>query len=412
MTIYGILILMMVMTTMMTVIIYWGRDGKTANIIFLGFLIRIFATIAGYFHVLPLLGHGGDSDAGMFDAIAKYNVNHGGFNLQQTNYTDVLTIIYLLTDCSRIFAQFLNVLLATGTLILTSNILYKLDVPRKTINNMLKILVFMPVLICFSGALLRESWIEFFIALSVYYFVRWFINGSTSMMVFSVFAVFAASYMHAGSIFILAGFFLAFTSYKPSAKKIKLSGSTIVASVFILLVLILFLANIDSLGGKFSSIDEEGVEGTIVGGYDANRGNSAYLTWLNVDNPIIGFLFSPLRMFYFLFSPMPFDWRGITDIIAFTMDSSVYAYLCWKIFKYRKNRNGKMNIALRKYLITCILALTFVFAFGTANSGTAMRHRAKFTTLIVITYAISVNYKNKTGKTISYRNIQKQSLNS
>ena len=412
MTIYGILILMMVMTTMMTVIIYWGRDGKTANIIFLGFLIRILATIAGYFHILPLLGHGADSDAGMFDAIAMYNVNHGGFYFQQTNYTDVLTIIYFLTDGSRIFAQFLNVLLATGTLILTSNILYKLDVPRKTINNMLKVLVFMPVLICFSGALLRESWIELFIALSIYYFVGWFINGSTSMMILSVLAVFAASYMHAGSIFILAGFFLAFTSYKPSTKKIKLSGSTIVAGVFISLIVIIFLANIDSLGGKFSNMDEEGVEGAMVNGYGANRGNSAYLTWLNVDNPIIGFLFSPLKMFYFLFSPIPFDWRGITDIIAFTMDSSVYAYLCWKIYKYRKNRNGKINIALRKYLIICILALTFVFAFGTKNSGTAMRHRAKFTTLIVITYAISMSYKNNTNKKVLYRRIQKQNLNS
>lgn len=400
------------MTVIMTVIIYRRRDGKLANIIFLGFIIRIIATIVGYLQILPIFGHGGDSDAINFNFIATFNYVHDGFYLKRTNYTDFLTFLYFLTDGSRIFAQFLNVLLSTGTLILTSKILYKLNVPRKTTHNMLMILAFMPILICFSGALLRESWIEFFIALSIYYFVGWFINGSTSMMILSVLAVFAASYMHAGSIFILAGFFLAFTSYKPSTKKIKLSGSTIVAGVFISLIVIIFLANIDSLGGKFSNMDEEGVEGAMVNGYGANRGNSAYLTWLNVDNPIIGFLFSPLRMFYFLFSPIPFDWRGITDIIAFTMDSSVYAYLCWKIYKYRKNRNGKINIALRKYLIICILALTFVFAFGTKNSGTAMRHRAKFTTLIVITYAISMSYKNNTNKKVLYRRIQKQNLNS
>ena len=387
MEIYGLVIIMLIMTVIMAVIIYHNRDGKTANIIFLGFLIRICATIIGYFQIVPLLGHAG-GDAIMFDLIANYNYTHNSFYLKQTNYTDVLTIIYFLTDGSRIFAQFLNVLLATGTLIITSNILHKLNVPQKTTNNMLMILAFMPILICFSGALLRESWIEFFITLSLYYFVDWFIDGSISKMVYSVFAVFAASYMHAGSIFILAGFFLAFTSYKPSAKKIKLSTSTIAACFFILLVIILFLANLDSLGGKFTNMEDESVGGTIVSGYEANRGDSAYLTWLNVDNPIIGFLFSPLRMFYFLFSPIPFDWRGITDIIAFTMDSSVYAYLCWKIFKYRKNRNGKTNIALRKFLVISISALTFAFAFGTGNSGTAMRHRAKFTTILIVAYSL------------------------
>lgn len=135
---------------------------------------------------------------------------------------------------------------------------------------------------------------------------------------------------------------------------------------------------------------EEGVEGVMVSGYDENRANSAYLTWLKVDDPILGVIFSPLRMFYFLFSPIPFDWRGISDVIAFTMDSSVYAYLCWKIFQYRKNENGKMNVALRRYLIIGILAMTFVFAFGTKNAGTAMRHRAKYATLFVVTYAVSI----------------------
>jgi len=238
--------------------------------------------------------------------------------------------------------------------------------------------------------------VEFFLALSIYYFVGWFVNGSTSKMMLTALAALAASYMHAGSIFILTGFFLAFTSYRPLTREIKLSGATIVAGIFILLVAIIFLANMDSLGGKFSSMGEDGVEDALVQGYGANRADSAYLTWLKVDDPVIGFLFSPLRMFYFLFSPIPLDWRGVMDVIAFSMDSSVYAYLCWKIFKYRKNENGRMNVVLRKYLTIGILAMTFVFAFGTKNAGTAMRHRAKFTTLFVVAYAASVTQNKKT----------------
>lgn len=400
MSIYALLILMMIMTVMMTVIIYRNHDGKTANIIFVGFLLRICATVVGYLGVLPLLGHREGSDSWMFDRIATYNLVHDGFYLKKTNFTDVLTVIYMLTDGSRLFAQFLNVLLSTWILILTSKMLSKLEVPQTTSCNLLKVLAFMPIPLCYSGALMRESWVAFFLALSLYYFVEWFISGSTNKMVLTVLAAFIGSYMHGGSVIILAGFFLAFTSYKPSIQKIHLSGSTIVAGIFISLVVIIFLANMDSLGGKFSSMGEEGVEGVMVSGYDENRANSAYLTWLKVDNPMMGFLFSPLRMFYFLFSPIPFDWRSTVDVMSFAMDSSVYVYLCWNIFKYRKNENGKMRMALRKYLVISLLALTFVFAFGTGNSGTAMRHRSKFTSLFVIAYAVSVT-QNKRTKEIS-----------
>lgn len=397
MMIYGIGILMLLMTVMMTFIIYQNREGKTANIIFAGFVIRICATIVGYLGILPLFGYTG-GDSFMFHGVATYNFLHDGFYIKRTNYSDVLTIIYMLTDGSRLFAQFINVLLSTGVLILTSNTMYKINIPEKTIHNMLKILALMPILTCLSGALLRESWVAFFLALSLYYFVGWFTEGSTNKMILTVLAAFAASYMHAGTIFVLIGFFLAFTSYKPWTREIKFSGFTIVAGIFISLVVVVFLANMGSLGGKFSRMGDDGVEGVMVSGYGANRGDSAYLSWLNVDDPVIGFLFSPLRMFYFLFSPIPFDWRGIMDVIAFSMDSSVYAYLCWKIFKNRKIKNGRMNVALRKYLIASILALTFVFAFGTKNAGTAMRHRAKYTTMFIVTYAISKQVESKKNK--------------
>ncbi len=54
---FGVVILMMMMTVMMTVIIYKNRDGKTANILFIGFIARLGATIVGYLELLPLIGH-------------------------------------------------------------------------------------------------------------------------------------------------------------------------------------------------------------------------------------------------------------------------------------------------------------------------------------------------------------------
>ena len=48
---------MLLMTVMMAVIIYQIRDGKTANILFIGFIARLGATIVGYLELLPLIGH-------------------------------------------------------------------------------------------------------------------------------------------------------------------------------------------------------------------------------------------------------------------------------------------------------------------------------------------------------------------
>ena len=46
-----------------------------------------------------------------------------------------------------------------------------------------------------------------------------------------------------------------------------------------------------------------------------------------------------IRMFgfYFLFSPIPLDWRHLMDILTFIMDSSIYLYLLYTIIKYLKN---------------------------------------------------------------------------
>jgi len=111
---------------------------------------------------------------------------------------------------------------------------------------------------------------------------------------------------------------------------------------------------------------------------------STYLLWMQKLGIGMRLLLSPVRMFYLLFSPLPFDWRGLSDAAVFCVDSLVYIVLV--VMMFRPPLLGKA-VQLKRFLGYAVLLLTFVFAFGTTNSGTAVRHRAKFLPMLVLVAA-------------------------
>ena len=96
-------------------------------------------------------------------------------------------------------------------------------------------------------------------------------------------------------------------------------------------------------------------------------------------------------MFYFLFSPVPWEWRGFKDILAFFIDSIWYVMLCWGIYKSKPNA----FYMVKKGLVISLLAVVFIFGLGVSNAGTAMRHRAKLLSFIVVTFCISKSEKQE-----------------
>lgn len=79
-----------------------------------------------------------------------------------------------------------------------------------------------------------------------------------------------------------------------------------------------------------------------------------------------------LRMFYFLFSPLPWEARGIVDLFSFALDGLLVLVLLAYMVKQMKNRQKK------PYLIAtmvCVFAFAGIYAWGTRNAGTAIRHR-------------------------------------
>lgn len=122
----------------------------------------------------------------------------------------------------------------------------------------------------------------------------------------------------------------------------------------------------------------------------AESGGSAYVVGGEVNSLMDLVKNSPIRMFYFITSPLPWAWRGLNDIIAFLFSALFYlvSYI-YAIRSFKLKINNKKYNFIKAIFIICILG-AFVFAWGTSNAGTAMRHRDKFIVNYVVMLALAL----------------------
>ncbi len=373
--------------------IYGKRELEYRNLIFLGFAMRLFLLFADYYGWFKILNSGADTE--MFHRVSAANVNSFA-KVYRGGYTYFLTIVYQITGTSRLIAQFINVLFGMGIIFLCQRIMRELGVERRNMLYAMCVLVFLPNLNIFSAILLREAWVEYFVALSLFMFVRWFRSGMPLYIVGVVASVLAASYMHAGVIGLLMGYSIAFITYNPNTENITLSRNTIASVIFMLAVGVAASSYMELFTGKFAEYDS--IDDIVEVTNRIERGSSDYLLWISSDSVAMSLMFAPLKMFYFLFSPLPTEWRRVSDILGFLLDGAIYMYLC--VVAWRYSATTKLTKSLKKYLIAALLTVTFIFAYGTGNAGTAFRHRAKILPVIVMMFAVSTIKDRNDGEKI------------
>lgn len=381
----------------MLALIFRG-NAEFSTIIFAGLLLRLAILFVDLNHIFPILHSGADTEA--FHHIAIYNQQ--SLNERTlTNYTVFLTWLYsiFLDSSPRMVAQFINVILGVGVILIIRRCLTMFQIAYKTKKQIMMFVSYMPNFAIFSAILLREAWVEFFSALSLLFFLQWFLARGYALlnMLLSIVCVFIATYMHAGVIGLGLGYMIAYTMYSPKATKVKMTIYTYLSIAMAVGVVMFFIANINTVGGKFVGVemnDEYIAEELTTAG---SAGGSNYMSWLNTSSLVIGIVTLPLRMILFLFSPIPPYMRGLGDVFAFVCDGLIYMYLMWHIIR-AKPQNQAMK-RLRDFLLVSILATTMVFSLGTNTAGTAIRHRAKYLSIILVAYGATRSMQDKYGKT-------------
>lgn len=366
-------IVVVVITAAVLAWIWWKADRPTAIILTAAYLVRLLVFYADIYQLVANPFSGEDTENFHAAAIAFLSEN----GPIKTNYTYVLAAIYrVFGSYGRFAAQFLNVLMSFGTVLLSCWALRMMEIPRKWRMIAVSVVAFMPVTVCLSGILLRESWIQFFLMFSVCCFIRWYLRGGVWNEVACMGGTFAAMLMHAGCVGALAVYmfgFLVCRTWKTDG--VRTYVLTVCVMVLFLLPMLVFP---ELLLAKFVNAADSGLDIVpVVAG-------STYLLWMQKLGVGLRMLLSPVRMFYLLFSPLPFDWRGLSDVAVFCIDSLVYIVLV--VLMFRPPLLGGAA-QLKRFLGYAVLVLTFVFALGTTNAGTAVRHRAKFLPVLVLAAA-------------------------
>ena len=81
--------------------------------------------------------------------------------------------------------------------------------------------------------------------------------------------------------------------------------------------------------------------------------------------------------------------QQILDLETLMFDSTIFVFGMYLMARYFRTMESKV-----KALVLVLLLGGFVFGLGSLNTGTAMRHRNKFTSLVLVS-GISVIDKNK-----------------
>ena len=360
----------------------------------MGYLIRVACLFYDVYSSnplkLPLLGSFTNDPRLFYNAAIGYSqgisTNYGGL------FPKLLGVIFSVTGVSRLWAQFIVLVFSLLTILLVAKILEELDIPEKYQKAGVYLVCLLPNYAFLSVVLRRETIITFFIALSIRFFVKWLKgNGGNKAFIFAFVFALGASLFHGATGLIVVSYIIVRIFYSPTRKTYSLEIKNIlVAMIFFALFLFIYARFGTVFFGKIESRLSSGV-------YSATRdaGGSSYAQYVgDAKTPVRMLIFAVPRFLYFMFSPFPWQWRGIGDIICFLLSSCVYLYIILNSIRYirlldKDDENRNIIIAL----LIVVLLSAVVFSWGVTNTGTATRHRDKFIVIYGALFSLSQSAK-------------------
>ena len=312
--------------------------------------------------------------------------------MENDTYAQVLGFLYNRFGVARLIGQFFNILLAMTAIFLMIKIIEMMNLKGNAKVIAIQLAAFLPNFCIINSCLLRETVIVFIVTLSLYFFMLWWKKAKVINAFIAMGLSLLGSLFHMGALAPLFGYVICMALYDRKNDLFKFNKKTIaICVVFLFGFAILFSVAGDTIFhkvtkyGSAEAITEHVAEGTGGSGYD--------ITFTTGNATVDMIVNTPLRIFYFIFSPVPWNWRGLNDIIAFVFSALFFGMcyiLSWFVLK-GKNKNNKSEVIL--YLLLAIMT-AMMFAWGVSNAGTALRHREKFTIQYLILFALCADNLN------------------
>ncbi|MDB0579467.1 hypothetical protein [Salinicoccus roseus] len=299
-------------------------------------------------------------------------------------YSHIIGILFNIYGDDRLFVQYLNILLAITAILVVIRIFRVIGVPHRVQFILVGFMCFFPHSLIFSSILLRESVISLLVVLSLYCFIRWFTYKERLAAFMSVVLLLLAASFHSAIIGVLIGYLFGFIFYRHDKQAFRFTVTSVVPFGLFALIMTYILVFPGVVMGlplfnKFQQVLDNNE--TLYGAVTASRGDTAYLTGLEVSNLLEVALFSPIKVLYFIASPMPWNVRNLEDAISFFLDGAFYLLM---VVMFVRNFGQIRRRPLVAILVLSVLAGWLIFGLGISNAGTALRHRFKFFYIIII----------------------------
>lgn len=397
------------MFTILFITIIGFRYPKLFVILLIAFILRVGLTLINDF-LIPLPDS--QADAVMFQKVAEEWASNGFPSVLKHLttgaffYSWILAVIYSLTEPLQIIGQGINVFLGVVNVYLVWLIGKELSDGNKWVTQISSyIAALFPTLILYSAITMREAFITFFFLLGSFYFIKW--NKTNSYIQFGkgVIAYVISGLFHTGMFIALLppGIYAFFMLIRKFLKQRGIISIDLLKSVCILLIGVSIVLTtgwgMEKLGVALNlDYSLRYVSSTRAG----------YLQGFIIKSPFDLIWQSPIRLFFFLFSPFPWMLRSIVDFFA-VFDSLLYFIMVFSIIKNRKNLRNANETSLKLTLVI-LMTVMIAFAIATSNYGQAIRHRAKFAPLL-IPITVTLIYGSNIPKKSSIEEVEKLAKN-
>lgn len=396
----------------LSVILFKTKDYDVLKFLLTAFFLRAFLVILDhYYFSLP----GGTLDAKGFVVQAqKISEAHGLTILLNMFQSDsffisrIISIFFTLTDKSEMMAQGISVALGTASVYLVyrlSLLLWNKDAAIKAAW----IMSLHPSMVLFSALVLKEAYVTFFLLLTLMPTIllirkqidtkeikfknriNYLLNNTPILVLLIITGFFILKNIHGGIFigFFIIIFFLLFHFIQREFNNLKRGR----LSYGILLILIILATLFFLWFFQILKIPYIPGPGRILNLYDIllRRFNVGTISLINgvygsnfplwtVPNNVIDFFPKILtRIFYFSYSPFPWDIKRYEHLFGLA-DLLIMIYLTVKAWE---NRKLIWENPMTKFLLILLVVYLIIYGLGTNNFGTSIRHKTKFIFILI-----------------------------
>jgi len=288
-------------------------------------------------------------------------------------YFHSLAFLYSVFCASLFFGEELSVLAFALSCVVLVKLVNHLDLRRFRVGIVL-LFGLLPSKVVFESATLRESWQALFFLLSVYWTIRLWKRPGILNVSFLLMSGFCMSILHPGlakygMYLIILCVIWGILGRKENVRWARhlrfLFAGMLVACVILL----------TQKMGVFLTVEQalEGISGIRESLLEYKDGGRTVYSFILDASSVYGLVTTiPMVFVQYMFAPFPWQVENVKDIYLVLESILRFLLLFFAISSWWKS-SGEVRSCYR-FLLIAVLGMEFVWALGTVNWGTAVRH--------------------------------------